>query len=74
MFIRTGNDRIRKTCALIAATVILSALAFATTTGNDNSPGNEPRPVPEANAGWVLAPIAGIVLLLSWRQLARRKA
>jgi hypothetical protein len=30
--------------------------------------------VPEANTGWVLLPIAGAILLFSWRQLARAKA
>ena len=35
--------------------------------------GNVPV-VPEANAGLVLAPLVGVVLLLSWRQLTRAKA
>lgn len=30
--------------------------------------------VPEANAGWVLLPFIGAVLVLSWRQLSRVKA
>jgi hypothetical protein len=30
--------------------------------------------VPEANAGWVLIPFFGVVLLHSWRQLSRSKA
>jgi hypothetical protein len=29
--------------------------------------------VPEANAGWVLIPFVGAVLLLSWRQFSRAK-
>jgi hypothetical protein len=30
--------------------------------------------VPEANAGWVLIPFFGAVLLFSWRQFSRSKA
>ena len=30
--------------------------------------------VPEANAGWVLLPFVGAVLLFSWRQFSRAKA
>ena len=30
--------------------------------------------VPEANAGWVLIPFVGAVLLFSWRQCSRGKA
>jgi hypothetical protein len=30
--------------------------------------------VPEANAGWVLVPFFGAVLLFSWRQFSRSKA
>lgn len=30
--------------------------------------------VPEANAGWVLIPFFGAVLLFSWRQFSRAKA
>jgi hypothetical protein len=86
MFNSPGNDQIRKISALVAACLILPALAFA---GTDNGKGNNGqndgkqddrnerhnlRPVPEPNAGWVLVPIVGAVLLLSWRQLARAKA
>ena len=79
MFIRTGNDRIRKICSLVAAALILPALAFAGEKDKDKGDKDKgdkhgPRPVPEATSTWVLAPIAGIVLLLSWRQLARAKA
>ena len=83
MSIPSGNDRVRKIAALITAAVILPALTFA---GTDNGKGNggqnngnqngrnRTSPVPEATSGWVLAPIAGILLLLSWRQLTRAKA
>jgi hypothetical protein len=39
----------------------------------DRDPKNIPV-VPEANAGWVLIPFVGAVLLFSWRQFARAKA
>jgi hypothetical protein len=77
-----------KLCALIAATLVLPALAFA---GHDNGKGNDgqnngrgdedqhpgdPRisAVPEANAGIVLIPFVGAVLLFSARHLLRRRA
>jgi hypothetical protein len=41
--------------------------------GNNGHHGKVPV-VPEANAGWVLLPFVGAVLLLSWRQLSRVKA
>jgi hypothetical protein len=82
-FTPPGNDRVRRNAALVIAALILPALAFA---GTDNGKGNgeqnngnqngrnKTSPVPEASSGWVLAPIAGIVLLLSWRQLTRARA
>jgi hypothetical protein len=79
----SGNDRVRKIAALITTALVLPALAFAGTddgkgnggqnNGNQNGR-NKTSPVPKANSGWVLVPIAGIVLLLSWRQLIRAKA
>jgi hypothetical protein len=77
-----------KLCALIAATLVLPALAFA---GHDNGKGNDDRnngrgdndehhgdprilAVPEANAGIVLIPFVGAVLLFSARHLLRRRA
>ena len=64
----------RKIC-IVAATLILPALALAqsSTQVSSTSVWPVPRPVPEANAGWALVPIVGAILLLSWRQLARRK-
>jgi hypothetical protein len=41
--------------------------------GGDDAVKNIPV-VPEANAGWVLIPFVGAVLLLSWRQFSRAKA
>ena len=71
------HKRIAKVCALVAATLIVPSLAFA----DDNSQGNEDQGnthkvpvVPEANAGWVLVPFFGAVLLFSWRQFSRAKA
>jgi hypothetical protein len=56
-----------KMCALVAATVALPLLAY----GKKKDP---PPPVPEVNAGWVLAPIAGAILIFSsWRQFSRAK-
>jgi hypothetical protein len=86
MFNSPGKDQIRKICALVAASLILPALAYA---GTDNGKGNNGqnngnqygkvqstsvRPLPEANAAWVLVPIVGAVLLFSWRRLTRAKA
>jgi hypothetical protein len=81
------HNHLRKTCALVAVTSILPALAYADRDHNrDNSrDSHEQRGgdreriahipvVPEANAGWVLIPFVGAVLLFSWRQLSRAKA
>jgi hypothetical protein len=82
----SSHDHLRKVCALSAAALILPVLAFA---GTDNGQGNNGQnngkqngkvkdppvsAVPEANAGWVLIPFFGIVLLFSARQLLRGKA
>jgi hypothetical protein len=79
-----SND-VRKFAALIAAALIVPAMAFAghdngkgndeqnNGKGNDRSDGNIPV-VPEANAGWVLIPFVGAVLLFSWRKFRRAKA
>ena len=83
-----SHDHLRKVCALSAATLILPVLAFAgTDNGQGNNGQNNGKqngkvkndappvsPVPEANAGWVLIPFFGIVLLFSARQLFRGKA
>ncbi len=81
-----SRDHLSKVCALVAAALILPVLAFA---GTDNGNGNNGQnngnqhgkvtdppvsAVPEANAGWVLIPFFGIVLLFSARQLFRGKA
>ena len=79
---------LRKVCALSAAALILPVLAFAGTDNGQGNNGqnngkqngkvkNDDPPVsavPEANAGWVLIPFFGIVLLFSARQLLRGKA
>ena len=81
------RKHISKVCALTIATAILPVLAYA---GTDNGKGNggqnngnqnghnkgDPSVpvVPEANAGWVLVPFFGVVLLYSWRQFSRAKA
>ena len=82
-----SSTHLKKLCALVAATLILPALAFA---GTDNGNGNNGQnngnqngknkgdpsisSVPEANAGWVLVPFMGAVLLFSSLQLSRLKA
>jgi len=70
---------------LFAAVLIVPALGFAgqdngkgngglnNGKGNGRSEGNIPV-VPEANAGRVLIPFVGAVLLFSWRQFCRAKA
>jgi hypothetical protein len=78
------RDHFHKVCALVAASLILPALAYADRDNdkdnrgrgdNDERHGN-PRisAVPEANAGWVLVPFMGAVLLFSARKLFREKA
>jgi hypothetical protein len=70
-----SQNRVRKICALMAATLILPALAFAQNNQgqNNNNQGNPPR-APEGNAGWVLVPFLGAVLFFSTRQLLHAKA
>jgi hypothetical protein len=87
MFPSRLHNHLRKTCVLVAATLILPALAYADRDHDrdNNRDGHEQRGghrdrddhipvVPEANAGWVLLPFVGAVLLFSWRQLSRAKA
>ena len=83
-----SRDHLSKVCALVAAALILPVLAFAGTDNGQGNNGqnngkqngkvkNDDPPVsavPEANAGWVLVPFFGIVLLFSARQLFRGKA
>jgi hypothetical protein len=78
-------NRICKVGALIAVTLILPTLAYA---GYDSGNGNDHKnngkqngrgdtsivPAPEANAGWVLVPFFGAVLLFSSRLFFRVKA
>jgi len=74
------HKRISKACALAAATLILPVLAYAQQNsqgGGGNQGGNNQggHPVvPETNAGWVLVPFFGAVLLFSARQFFRAKA
>jgi hypothetical protein len=42
--------------------------------GSDRDRDDHIPVVPEANAGWVLIPFVGAVLLFSWRQFNRAKA
>ena len=86
------RDHFRKVCALVAASLILPALAYADRDNDRVNDGkgdnNEHRgrgdndkrhgdphvsAVPEANAGWVLIPFLGAVLLFSARNLFRGK-
>ena len=77
-------NRICKVCAVVTATLLLPLLAFA---GTDNGNGNDGQnngnqygrnppmtTVPEANAGWVLIPFFGVVLLVAARQFLLKKA
>ena len=79
-------NRIFKVCVFAAATLILPVLGYTkqdndkdndgrrnSDTGNDRGDKHIPV-VPEANAGWVLVPFTGAVLLLSARQLLRPMA
>jgi hypothetical protein len=78
-----SQNRIGKACALVAATLILPALAYAQSTyqngqngtqnGQNGTKQNVPV-VPEVNTAWVLVPFLGGVLLYSWRRLSKGKA
>jgi hypothetical protein len=59
--------------------LVLPVLAYA---GTDNGKGNngqnnghhkDPPVVPEVNPVWMLLPISGMVMLLSWRRISRAK-
>ena len=67
-----SHDHLRKVCALLAATLILPALAYADKDDKDKDKGKDPGDnipiVPEANAAWVLVPFFGAVLLFSSRR------
>jgi hypothetical protein len=82
------HNHLRKICALVAASLILPALAYA---GTDNGKGNDGQnngnqygktkngdpgvsSVPEANPAIVLIPFVGAVLLFSSLQLLRLRA
>ena len=81
------KSRVRNVCALVVASLILPALAHADHDNDkDSYRGNhwrgdndehhgDPRisAVPEVNAGIVLIPFVGAVLLFSSLQLLRRK-
>jgi hypothetical protein len=79
------HQNVRKVCALVAASLILPALAYAShdngkgndgqNNGRGNDRGDKHVPVvPEASAGWVLVPFFGAVLLFSAKQLFGAKA
>jgi hypothetical protein len=82
------HNNVRKVCALVAASLILPALAYADHDndkdsyrdnhgrGDKDDHQGDPRisAVPEANTGIVLIPFVGAVLLFSSLQLLRMKA
>ena len=72
----------RKVCALVTAALVLPALAYADKDKGDKGDKGDKSEhkgkgdptvssVPEANAGWVLVPFFGLVLLFSARHLFR---
>ena len=83
-----SRNQVRKVCALVAATLILPQLAHGGEhrglfengehrwEDHDRDKDNDrPIPVvPEANAGWVLIPFFGTILLFTSRQFFRAKA
>jgi hypothetical protein len=79
----TSRIPFRKVCALVTAALVLPALAYADK-GDKGDKGDKSEhkgngdptvsSVPEANAGWVLIPFLGVVLVFSARQLFRKKA
>jgi hypothetical protein len=82
------KSRVCPLSALVAASIVLPALAYAghdndknSDRGDDRRGDNDNRhgdphisAVPEVNAGWVLMPFMGAVLLFSARKLFREKA
>jgi hypothetical protein len=86
----TSRIRFRKVCALVTAALVLPALAYAEhkavqwdkgdkdDQGAKGEKGGKGDPkvssVPEANAGWVLIPFLGLVLVFSARQFFPKKA
>ena len=71
------RNRIGKTCALVAATLILPVLAYAGNNqgGNNQGGNNQGNSVPEGGPGIVLLTTAiGAILLFSLRQSSRAKA
>ena len=79
----TSRIPFRKVCALVTAALVLPALAYADK-GDKGDKGDksehkgkgDPKvsSVPEANAGWVLIPFLGLVLVFSARQFFPKKA
>ena len=71
-----SQNRIGKACALVAATLILPALAYAqSTTQNGTKQNGTKQNVPdEVNPAWLLVPVLGGVMLYSWRRLTKAKA
>jgi hypothetical protein len=73
--------RLGKTCALVTASLILPVLAYAGTDNgkgnngqnNGNQNGHHDPVVAEVPTVWVLLPIVGAVLILSWRKFSRAK-
>ena len=78
----------KRVCALVAAALMLPVLAFArghdssdrkdeNRWGDHDTDGDRDRHipvVPETNAGWVLVPFFGAVLLFSARRIFRANA
>jgi hypothetical protein len=68
------HDGICGVCAVVAATLILPALAFA---DPDNERGNKDKgnkeivEIPQDNPMWALIPFFSAVLLYSWRRFSR---
>jgi hypothetical protein len=54
--------------------LILPVLSYAQDQGGNNNNQGGNHVVPETNAGWMLVPFFGAVLLFSARQLFRPKA
>jgi hypothetical protein len=84
MFPLTVLKKVGKIFALLAAAVTLPLLAYTVKAGTDKGKGNGGENhgnqnghhlpvVPEVNTVWVLMPVAGAVLLLSWRRFSRAK-
>ena len=76
MLIPRFHNSIGKACALVAATLILPALAYAQNQNGTTQNGTKQNVSvsDEVNTAWLLVPVLGGIMLYSWRRLSKAKA